>query len=344
MRVDEFDFELPEERVAQVALEPRDSAKMLVVKHGTLEDSIVSDITAYLKPGDILVFNDTRVIPARLFGKRGEAAIEIFLHKSIYQGAWEALAKPAKKLKIGDDICFSDDFSARFTAKRDDGFVELLFRESDEELLAKIKRYGVTPLPPYIKRDKEQHAEDEARYQTVYAKHDGSVAAPTAGLHFTQDLLERIRVMGVHVAYVTLHVGAGTFLPMKVEDTAEHVMHKERAVVSKATADAINLVRKNGGRVIAVGTTSMRTLESAADENGMLHPFDSDTGIFITPGYRFKICDLLMTNFHLPKSTLFMLVSAFSGLETMKAAYAYAIENNYRFYSYGDASLLYKAA
>ncbi len=343
MRVSQFDFHLPEDRIAQQAVEPRDAAKLLVVGD-VLEDRIVSDLTEYLRPNDVLVFNDTRVIPARLFGKRGDAQIEVFLHKPLGQGVWEALAKPAKRLKNDDDIVFSESFCGTVKHKREDGFVEIAFPYSDTELMQLIHTHGVTPLPPYIKRDKEKHTEDEARYQTVYAKHDGSVAAPTAGLHFTENLLTHIRDKGVHMAFVTLHVGAGTFLPVKVEDTNQHVMHTERAMVSAETAAVINAAKQLGGRVIAVGTTSMRTLESAADEDGVLHPYHSETGIFITPGYRFKICDMLMTNFHLPKSTLFMLVSAFSGLERMKSAYAHAIQNHYRFYSFGDACLLYKNA
>lgn len=342
MKVDQFDFELPEACIAQHAVEPRDCAKLLVVGESGLQDRVVRELTEFLKAGDVLVLNDTRVIPARLYGKRGDATVEIFLHKPLAAGTWEALAKPAKRLQVLDCVVFGEDFSVQVVAKREDGFIELAFDETESDLLDKLHRYGVTPLPPYIKRDKEKHAEDEARYQTVYAREHGSVAAPTAGLHFTDDLLARIRAMGVQIAFVTLHVGAGTFLPMKVDDTEAHVMHKERAVVSAHTADLINSSKRAGGRVVAVGTTSMRTLESAADEEGILHPYDSETGIFITPGYRFRLCDLLMTNFHLPKSTLFMLVSAFSGLERMKNAYRYAIEKSYRFYSYGDACLLYR--
>lgn len=343
MRADLFDFDLPESCIAQAALEPRDSARMLRVAGGAFEDRHVFNLPEYLKAGDVLVFNDTRVIPARLFGKRGEAAIEIFLHKRLGEGRWEAMAKPAKKLKEGDEIRFADDFSTTLELKRKDGFVELTFNEKDADFLEKLTRYGVTPLPPYIKRDKHKHAEDEQRYQTVYAKHEGSVAAPTAGLHFTDALLEKIRAKGVMLAYVTLHVGAGTFMPMKVEDTDDHVMHSEFAIVTQETADTINKAKANGGRVVAVGTTSLRTLESAVDEQGVLRPFSKETAIFITPGYRFKLVNMLMTNFHLPKSTLFMLVSAFSGLKTMKAAYSHAIKNGYRFYSYGDACLLDRA-
>jgi S-adenosylmethionine:tRNA ribosyltransferase-isomerase len=343
MKVEQFDFHLPEECIAQQAMEPRDAAKLLVVKDSDYDDRAVRDITEYLNPGDVLVFNDTRVIPARLFGKRGDAGVEIFLHKPVREGVWEALAKPAKRIKEGDEIVFNPSFKATLIAKRDDGFVELAFAYSAAELLKRIHEHGVTPLPPYIKRDKQKHAEDEARYQTVYARQDGSVAAPTAGLHFTETLLEAIRNKGVHLAFVTLHVGAGTFLPVKVDDTQQHIMHKERAIVSAETAAVVNRARQMGGRVIAVGTTSMRTLESASDDAGTLHAYDSETGIFITPGYRFKICDMLMTNFHLPKSTLFMLVSAFSGLDRMKSAYAHAIQNHYRFYSFGDACLLYRS-
>lgn len=342
MRVDLFDFDLPEASIAQQALEPRDAAKMMVVGAQGLDDRRVLDLPSYLKAGDVLVFNNTKVIPARLYGRRGETSVEIFLHKSLTKGCWEALAKPAKKLKAGDEIRFADDFSATLLEKREDGFVEIRFDLGQAELMEKLKRYGVTPLPPYIKRDKEKHAEDEARYQTVYARHEGSVAAPTAGLHFTDGLLNKIKAMGVHIAFVTLHVGAGTFMPVKVDDTEGHVMHAEFAEVSAETAEVVNRAKQAGGRVVAVGTTSLRTLESAADENGMLKPFNQETAIFITPGYTFKIVDMLMTNFHLPKSTLFMLVSAFAGLDRMKGAYAHAIKSGYRFYSYGDANLLKK--
>jgi len=283
------------------------------------------------------VFNDTRVIPARLFGRRGEAKIEILLHKNMGNGQWSCFAKPAKKLKSSDEVSFADDFSASVVEKQPDGQVVLQFGDDLHEKLAK---YGHMPLPPYIKRD--DNAADKERYQTVYAREEGSVAAPTAGLHFTPALLAAIDIAGAKRAHVTLHVGGGTFLPVKADDTNEHVMHSEYAEISKETADAINTAKKAGGRVIAVGTTSLRTLESAADDNGVVHPFARETNIFITPGYKFKAVDMLLTNFHLPKSTLFMLVSAFCGLENMKTAYEEAVSKNYRFYSYGDACLLYR--
>jgi S-adenosylmethionine:tRNA ribosyltransferase-isomerase len=262
------------------------------------------------------------------------------LHKKLLSGQWQCFAKPAKKLKLGDSIVFSADFYATVAEKLESGEVVLQF-EDEEQFYPKLERYGQMPLPPYIERQREtSNASDKQDYQTLYAKHDGSVAAPTAGLHFTDDLLKRIDAAGVQRVHITLHVGGGTFLPVKVEDTKDHVMHSEYAVVTEEAAKAINTAKAKGGRIIAVGTTSMRTLESASDENGVLHPFSAETNIFITPGYRFRMVDKLMTNFHLPRSTLFMLVSAFAGLETMKNAYNHSITNGYRFYSYGDTSLL----
>lgn len=336
MKTSLFDFHLPESLIATQPAEPRDSAWMLVVWDG-LKHAGVADFPSFLKPNDIVVFNDTRVIPARLFGRRGEAKIEILLHKNIRNGQWSCFAKPAKKLKSSDEVSFADDFSASVVEKQPDGQVVLQFGDDLHEKLAK---YGHMPLPPYIKRD--DNAADKERYQTVYAREEGSVAAPTAGLHFTPALLAAIDKAGAKRAHVTLHVGGGTFLPVKADDTDEHVMHSEYAEISKETADAINAAKKAGGRVIAVGTTSLRTLESAADDNGVVHPFARETNIFITPGYQFKAVDMLLTNFHLPKSTLFMLVSAFAGLEKMKTAYEEAVSKNYRFYSYGDACLLYR--
>jgi len=359
MKTSLFDFHLPESLIATAPAEPRDSARLLVVSEA-IRDSVVSSLPEFLKPGDVMVFNNTKVIPARLFARRGDAAIELLLHKrypanceTIAQdprpvqplrgsqddkALWQCFAKPAKKLKAGDKLIIADDFTAQVLEKRPDGQVVIAFEEPWRE---KLERYGHVPLPPYIQRD--DNTEDQHNYQTVYAKHEGSVAAPTAGLHFTDRLLAAIDAAGVKRVEVTLHVGGGTFLPVKAEDTGDHVMHSEWAQVSREAADAINAAKKAGGRVIAVGTTSMRTLESATDENGVLHPFEDETNIFITPGYRFRLVDLLMTNFHLPKSTLFMLVSAFSGRERMLAAYHHAIHQNYRFYSYGDACLLYRS-
>lgn len=313
---------------------------MLVVGDA-VADAGIRDLLEHVRAGDIMVFNDTRVIPARLFGKRGDAKVEILLHKQLAKG-WQCFAKPAKRLKEGDTLQFADDFSAQVVGKLDSGEVVLSFEGDDSHFHAKLLQHGHMPLPPYIRRADD--AGDQERYQTVYAKHDGSVAAPTAGLHFTGELLDALDQKGVKRVHVTLHVGGGTFLPVKVDNTEEHVMHSEFAMVSEEVAAAINQAKASGGRVIAVGTTSLRTLESAADIQGNVRIFSAETDIFITPGYQFKVVDMLLTNFHLPKSTLFMLVSAFCGLERMKTAYAHAISCQYRFYSYGDACLLYKAS
>lgn len=344
MRVELFDFDLPKERIALRPASPRDAARMLVVGRDELVDGQVSDLPRYLRSGDILVMNDTRVIPARLMGRKGDGKMEVTLHQQVDARTWKAFARPAKKLKIGSRIDFAGDLAADVVAKGDGGEVTLSFNRSGEELRAALDVAGVMPLPPYIASARAVDDKDRADYQTLYAAREGAVAAPTAGLHFTPRLLQAIDAMGVKRVTVTLHVGAGTFLPVKAEDTAEHKMHAEWGEVTADAADAVNAARAAGGRVIAVGTTSLRLLESAADELGTLHPFAGETAIFITPGYRFKIVDVLMTNFHLPRSTLFMLVSAFAGLERMKAAYAHAIADNYRFYSYGDACLLYREA
>jgi len=335
MKTSLFDFDLPESLIAAHPASPRDATRMLVVGD-KLQDKTIRELPQFLKPGDVMVFNDTKVIPARLLGKRGEAKVEVLLHKR-KGSAWQCFAKPAKRLKIGDRIDFAKDFHATVVEKLPDGEVVLQF---GEDLYSKLEKYGHMPLPPYIRR--KDSVSDRADYQTIYAKHEGSVAAPTAGLHFTESLLKAIDATGVKRAQVTLHVGGGTFLPVKSDDTEGHVMHSEWAEISKETTDVINAAKKNGGRVIAVGTTSLRTLESATDVNGQLQAFSGETDIFITPGYRFKIVDMLLTNFHLPRSTLFMLIAAFSGLEKMKAAYAHAIGQNYRFYSYGDACLLFR--
>ena len=341
-----FDFTLPDSLIATHPASPRDSAKMLVIGN-SVEDKSISDFPSFLRAGDVLVFNDTRVIPARLFGKRGLASIEFLLHKKSSGMRWSAFAKPAKRLRPGDEVVFADDFKASVVEKLKSGEVLLEFGGDVTGLYANLERYGHMPLPPYIERQRsalsedKENAADQHCYQTVYARHEGSVAAPTAGLHFTEDLLQKIEQIGVKRAYVTLHVGGGTFLPVKTEDTKDHVMHSEYAIVTPETANIVNAVKAAGGRVVCVGTTSLRTLESASDENGCLHPFQGETAIFITPGYRFKIVNILLTNFHLPRSTLFMLVSAFSGLERMKSAYNYAISMKYRFYSYGDACLLF---
>lgn len=335
-----FDFVLPPERIAVAPADPRDSARLLHVTH-ELHDRTVRDLPLLLNAGDILVFNDSRVIPARLFAHVGERQIEVLLHRAQADGTWTAFAKPAKKLKPGMQIAFAPDFTADILGRTEDGQVILRFTRP-ETLFDDLRAHGHIPLPPYIERaDTEQ---DKTSYQTIYAAHDGSVAAPTAGLHFTPPLMAALAAKGVRTAFITLHVGAGTFQPVKVDDTDQHVMHHEWIEVTQAAADAINAARAAGGKVVAVGTTSLRILESVAAEDGTLAPFAGETGIFITPGYRFKIVDRLMTNFHLPKSSLFMLVSAFSGLARMQAAYAHAIETGYRFYSYGDTSLLERAA
>ncbi len=343
MKTADFDFELPPERVAARPIRPRDAARMLVVGE-ELSDRGVRDLPALLEPGDVMVFNDTRVLPARLRGRRGEARIEVTLHRQEGTCEWRAFAKPAKRLRPGDTVAFADGFGAEVVDKREGGEVLLRFDRSGPDLIAALHDHGEMPLPPYIRREAGADAQDRSDYQTMFAEADGAVAAPTAGLHFTPELMRAIADRGVTAVPLTLHVGAGTFLPVKVEDVRRHRMHAEYGEIGTATADAVNAARAAGGRVLAVGTTVLRLLESAADETGTLHPFSGETDIFITPGYRFKIVDLLMTNFHLPRSTLFMLVCAFAGMARMKAAYAHAIAAGYRFYSYGDACLLKRAA
>ncbi|KQS55743.1 S-adenosylmethionine:tRNA ribosyltransferase-isomerase [Brevundimonas sp. Leaf363] len=402
MKTADFDFHLPEDRIALRPAEPRDSARLLVVRGGALGDHVIRDLPDFLQPGDALVFNDTRVIPARLSGVRerpnpvtggaeGETlsvAVEATLHHRDAPDVWSAFMKPGKRLKAGDRVRFllpsgkkvgggaarmrgtpaadttadqpdadhplirhaahdtvSPDgrrLSATILSKADDGLITLRFDLGGPALDAAIRDVGVMPLPPYIAAKRPEDDRDRSDYQTVFAQHDGSVAAPTAGLHFTPALLEALAARGVSTHAVTLHVGAGTFLPVKADDTADHKMHSEWGEVSAETADALNAVHARGGRIVCIGTTSLRLLESATAEDGVVRPFHGDTAIFITPGYRFRAVDVLMTNFHLPKSTLFMLVSAFAGLETMRTAYAHAIEAGYRFYSYGDGSLLFR--
>lgn len=350
MKTADFDFHLPEDRIALRPADPRDSARLLVVRDGTLKDRVIRDLVDFLNPGDALVFNDTRVIPARLSGVRhrtgadGEILsvdVEATLHHRDAPDAWSAFMKPGKRLKVGDRVHFQT-LAATVTDKTDDGLVSLAFDLSDHALDEAIRTVGVMPLPPYIAARRPEDDRDLSDYQTVFARYDGSVAAPTAGLHFTPSVLDSLRAKGVTAHAVTLHVGAGTFLPVKAEDTADHRMHSEWGTVSPDVADALNAVHSNGGRIICVGTTSLRLLESATTEDGVIMPFHGDTAIFITPGYRFRAVDVLMTNFHLPKSTLFMLVSAFAGQETMRTAYAHAVADGYRFYSYGDGSLLFR--
>lgn len=342
MRVDLFDFDLPEDHIALRPVEPRDSARMLVVRSpGILEDKGVRDLLAILQPGDALVFNNTRVIPAQLFGQRGEARIGLTLHKRVDTQCWWGFVKNAKRLRMGDEIIFSPHLTGKVLEKLPDGQALIEF-QAEGSVDDAIAQAGVTPLPPYIANRRAADAQDLVDYQTVYAQPTGSVAAPTAGLHFTQALLGDLDAAGIERLTVTLHVGAGTFLPVKAQDTTQHQMHAEWGEVSAQTAEKLNAVKARGGRIVCVGTTSLRLLESAVDTQGIIHPFTGETAIFITPGYQFKTADILMTNFHLPRSTLFMLVSAFSGLHSMQTAYGHAIEKGYRFYSYGDASLLFR--
>jgi len=340
MRVDLFDFDLPPDRIALRPVRPRDAARMLVVE-GNLpfQDCHVSDLPALLRPGDVLVFNDTRVIPAQLEGRRGKARIGATLHKRVDLRRWLAFIRNAKRLHEGDRIEFPAGVSAIAEQRHDDGSFSLAF-DGDEPVELLLERAGRMPLPPYISGKRETDEADRADYQTMFATRDGAVAAPTAALHFTPRLIEALNDAGIGHETLTLHVGAGTFLPVKAQDTADHQMHSEWGQIDPEMADRLNAVRAAGGRVIAVGTTSLRLLESAVGEDGIIRPFAADTAIFITPGYRFRAIDGLMTNFHLPRSTLFMLVSALMGLERMKAAYCHAIREGYRFYSYGDSCLL----
>src|SRR3954469_22338902 len=353
MRTDLFDFPLPPERIALRPARPRDAARLMVVRPGaTLEDRVVRDLPDLLRPGDQLVVNDTRVIPASLHGRRigrgPETPIEANLIKRLDGSRWLAFAKPGKRLNIDDTgrfgdegkVCFLGQLDATVEAKSEGGEVTLAFAFHGPVLDQAIEERGNMPLPPYIASRRPADDEDRADYQTVFAHEEGSVAAPTAGLHFTDELVTRLKERGIGVHTVTLHVGAGTFLPVKTDNTDEHIMHAEYGVVSETTAAALNAARAAGGRLLAVGSTSLRLLESAAAEDGTVRPFTGETAIFITPGYAFRAADAMLTNFHLPRSTLFMLVSAFAGLETMHAAYAHAITAGYRFYSYGDACLL----
>ena len=339
MNVDLFDFELPGERIALRPASPRDSARLLVLDGAETRDATVRDLPSFLRRGDLLVFNDTRVIPAQLEGLRGEARIGATLHKREGPRRWRAFVRNARRLREGDSVDFGQGVTARASDRAEDGSLALDFA-GDEPVELLLARCGRMPLPPYIASKRPTDARDADDYQTMFASEPGAVAAPTAALHFTPALLAALDAAGIGHATLTLHVGAGTFLPVKAEDTAAHKMHAEWGRIDAATADRLNAVRAAGGRVIAVGTTSLRLIESAADADGVIRPFEGDTAIFITPGYRFKGIDGLVTNFHLPRSTLFMLVSALMGLERMQAAYAHAIDKQYRFYSYGDASLL----
>ena len=340
MRVDLFDFHLPPDRIALRPASPRDSARLLWVgSGGALSDHVVSDLPRLLRPGDMLVFNDTRVIPAQLEGRRGEASVGATLHKREGLRSWRAFLRNARRVREGDWIDFGSGVSAVASQKAEDGSMLLEF-EGEEPVDLLLERAGRMPLPPYIAGRREADERDAEDYQTMFAREEGAVAAPTAALHFTPRLMEALAQAGMVHETLTLHVGAGTFLPVKADDTDAHRMHSEWGRIGPAAAARLNSVRRSGGRIIPVGTTSLRLLESAAAEDGTIHPFEGDTDIFITPGYRFRAVDGLVTNFHLPRSTLFMLVSALAGLETMKRAYAHAVETGYRFYSYGDASLL----
>ncbi|MDV5823299.1 tRNA preQ1(34) S-adenosylmethionine ribosyltransferase-isomerase QueA [Sphingobium naphthae] len=340
MRVDLFDFDLPPENIALRPASPRDSARLLLAGGAAaLEDRVVRDLPSLLRAGDVLVFNDTRVIPAQLEGRRGEARIGATLHKRLGLRQWQAFLRNAKRVREGDRIDFGAGVTAIAGARDADGGVTLDF-EGEEPVEILLERAGTMPLPPYIASKRPTDARDRSDYQTMFAREDGAVAAPTAALHFTPELMAAIEAAGVLTQTLTLHVGAGTFLPVKAEDTDDHRMHAEWGRIDAEAADRLNAARAAGGRLIAVGTTSLRLLESAAGEDGVIRPFADETRIFITPGYRFRAVDGLMTNFHLPRSTLFMLVSALMGRERMQAVYAHAIAQGYRFYSYGDSSLL----
>lgn len=339
MNVDLFDFDLPAERISLRPAVPRDAARMLVLDGDATRDLHVGDLPGQLRRGDLLVFNDTRVIPAQLEGTRGDAKIGATLHKREGPRRWRAFIRNAKRLREGEQVDFGNGVSATASDKAEDGSIALTFA-GDEPVEILLERAGRMPLPPYIAAKRPTDARDADDYQTMFAAEKGAVAAPTAALHFTPELMAALENAGIGHATLTLHVGAGTFLPVKVDDTSDHKMHAEWGRIDPATAARLNATRAAGGRVIAVGTTSLRLIESAADDQGQVQPFEGDTAIFITPGYRFKGIDGLMTNFHLPRSTLFMLVSALMGRERMQAGYAHAIASEYRFYSYGDASLL----
>lgn len=354
MKVDIFDFDLDRSLIAEKPANPRDTSKLLDLSDEQgITDRIFYELPEVLNEGDILVFNDTKVIPARLYGQRGEAQVEVTLYHPIDGITWNSFIKNAKRLHEGDTVAFytneisaeNSNFTADVIEKKGEDGVVLKFNCDPKDLNNLLEKYGSMPLPPYIKREKPTNGlwdkyNDKENYQTVYAKHEGAVAAPTAGLHFTPRVFDALEKKGIQKVFLTLHVGAGTFLPVKVEDTENHKMHAEYGVITQEACNIINEAKKNGKNIIAVGTTSLRLLESAADENGTLHPFTGETDIFITPGYKFRIIDYIITNFHLPKSTLFMLICAIAGTERMQKAYHYAMEHGYRFYSYGDSSIL----
>jgi S-adenosylmethionine:tRNA ribosyltransferase-isomerase len=341
-----YDFVLPSERIAHAPARPRDAARLLHVARDRLADHTVRDLPALLRPGDLLVANDTKVIPAQLAARRGRARIGVTLDRPRPDGSWHALIRNARRVQVGDVLQVDPDaaLSATVVERDPDGGAALRFNLEGDAFAAALRRAGALALPPYIDRPHGPLPQDAADYQTVFAAHEGAVAAPTAGLHFTPRLLQALEAHGVGRVTLTLHVGAGTFLPVRGDDIAAHRIHAERGSISAATADAVNAAREAGGRVIAVGTTCVRLLETAASEDGIVRPFAGDTALFILPGHRFRAVDLLLTNFHLPRSTLFMLVCAFAGTARMRAAYAHAIAAGYRFYSYGDACLLEPAA
>jgi S-adenosylmethionine:tRNA ribosyltransferase-isomerase len=341
MHIDDFAYELPRELIAEHPAEPREAARLLVLPaEGGLYDRRIADLPELLRPGDLLVFNDTRVIPARLVGRRGQATVEITLAMEAEGGAWRAYAKGARRLRPGDRLVFAEDLAADIVGKTPEGEVILRFDREGEAFRAALARHGAMPLPPYIRRPRGGDQRDREDYQTIFARAEGAVAAPTAGLHFTPSLLDRLAARGIFWVTLTLHVGPGTFLPVKTDDPRAHRMHAERGIVTADTAARINAARAAGGRIIAIGTTSVRLLESAAAETGEIRAFDGETRLFILPGYRFRAIDALLTNFHLPRSTLLMLVAALAGLDRIKTAYAHAVAARYRFFSYGDACLI----
>jgi S-adenosylmethionine:tRNA ribosyltransferase-isomerase len=341
LRTEDFAFDLPRELIADHPAEPRESARLLVLRHGDgLLDRRIADLPELLRPGDLLVCNDTKVIPARLSGRRGLARVEVTLARNLGGGLWRAYAKGARRLKPGDRIEFAAGFAAEVTEKEPEGEVLLRFALDEAGLRSALDCYGAMPLPPYIRRPPGGDPGDRRDYQTMFARQEGAVAAPTAGLHFTPALLQALAARGIGCATLTLHVGPGTFLPVKTDEPQQHPMHAEWGTIDAATAARINDARAQGGRIVAIGTTSLRLLESAADETGAIHEFRGETRLFILPGYRFRAIDLLLTNFHLPRSTLLMLVAALAGFERIKAAYAHAVAQRYRFFSYGDACLI----
>ncbi len=341
LHLGDFDFTLPRELIAERPCEPREAARLLrIPAAGGFEDRRIADLPALLRRGDLLVCNDTRVIPARLIGRRGTAAVEITLHRDLGEGAWRAFAKGARRLRAGDRVVFAEDFAATVVEKHPEGDLTLHFDLAVEAFRTALARHGAMPLPPYIKRAQGGDPRDRHDYQTMFARAEGAVAAPTAGLHFTPALIAALARRGIGLASLTLHVGPGTFLPVKTDDPRDHHMHAEQGVLSAATAERIAATRRACGRIVAIGTTSLRLLEAAAAETGEVRPFAGETRLFIMPGYRFRAIDLLLTNFHLPRSTLFMLVAALAGLDHIKAAYAHAVAQHYRFFSYGDACLI----